>query len=555
MITVQDLIDQVLPKGTHAVAGATGLRRDVSWATRPRPSPPTFDHLSGGELVLLTPKVLQDLDERLTLEAAIRQLAGFKVSAVAFAGRIAAGARSAADAAGLPLLQLPADVELALLERATTDLISERRRDAQRRGHETGRRLMELAIAGEPLPALARTLAEMARRVVVIEARDGRLLTVDGGGNEPPPRDAIAALFERGRPAIAGWLRSAAASSPAEPPTTAVELDDDRRRVVAPIIGRDGLLGILSLLLPGNQESPEDALLASRGAAACAVVLARERAAAAARQELELNVLDEILDGALRSEVSLLQQATRLGYDLDAPHVAFVARLDPLSGSAAATPVRSQERRWSIFDETLTRSGPRLLWRLRHNQAEIVRPVRDGADPRDLATNLYDDLTRRLPEGSGVVVSMGVGRVHGGPLGIRRSHQEARQALTMGRRLHGPGRLTRFDDLGVYRLLFAAQDLPELRTFHDETLGALVDYDRAHGAELLRTLEAFFAARCGPKEAAAILGVHRNTVLYRLDRIRELTNLDLDDADVRLRLHLALCANVTLCGENDERSA
>lgn len=317
-----------------------------------------------------------------------------------------------------------------------------------------------------------------------------------------------------------------------------------------PIIGRDGLLGILSLLLPGNQESPEDALLASRGAAACAVVLARERAAAAARQELELNVLDEILDGALRSEVSLLQQATRLGHDLGAPHVAFVARLDPI---AAATPLpsRSHERRWSIFDEALARSGARLLWRLRHNHAEIVRPVPDGADLRELAANLFEELTRRLPAGSGVAVSMGVGRVRGSPSGIRQSHQEAKQALTMGRRLRGPGHLTRFDDLGVFRLLFAAQDLPELRAFHDETLGTLAAYDRAHGAELLRTLEAFFAARCGPKEAAAILGVHRNTVLYRLDRVRELTGLDLDDADVRLRLHLALYANLALYQDSE----
>ncbi|MER3436541.1 MAG: CdaR family transcriptional regulator, partial [Chloroflexota bacterium] len=112
-------------------------------------------------------------------------------------------------------------------------------------------------------------------------------------------------------------------------------------------------------------------------------------------------------------------------------------------------------------------------------------------------------------------------------------------------------RLTGFDDLGVYRLLFAAQDLPELRTFHDEALGPLIEYDRENGADLIRTLEAFFAARCGPKEAAALLGVHRNTVLYRLERIRELTRLDLDDADVRLRLHLALCAHAALFGQRE----
>ena len=40
--------------------------------------------------------------------------------------------------------------------------------------------------------------------------------------------------------------------------------------------------------------------------------------------------------------------------------------------------------------------------------------------------------------------------------------------------------------------------------------------------------------------------MHRNTVLYRLERVREITGLDLDDANVRLRLHLALCIHTAL---------
>lgn len=548
MITIQDIIDQALPDGTSVVAGQAHLGREVTWATRPRPIPPTFGHLKGGELVLLTTNVLQNLGERYTLEAAIRELVK-KVSAVAFAGRIVAAARTAADNAELPLLQLPTDADLGSLERSITDLISERRRDVQRRGHESGRRLMELAIAGETLESLAQTLAEIARKPVVIESRTGQLRTVEPGSSHVPPRDQLIQQIERGRPSIAAWLRTAVESSPAEPPTLSVEFDDKRRRLVSPIIGRDGLLGILSLLLNGEKESSEDAYLASRGAAASAIVIGREWAAAAAKQELELNVLDEVLDGALRSEVSLLKQATRLNHNLEAPHLAIVARLDPLNGAAARSGVRPHERRRSVFDETLTQGSARLLWRLRHNHAEIVRPVPDGTDPRDIATNLHDDLTRRLTDNAGVVVSMGVGRVRQGPTGIRESYREAKQALTMGRKLYGPGQLTRFEELGVYRLLYASQSMPELRAFHDEALGLLIDYDRTHGAELMKTLEAFFAARCGPKEAAALLGVHRNTVLYRLERIRDLTNFDLDDANVRLRLHLALCANTAIFTE------
>jgi purine catabolism regulator len=139
-----------------------------------------------------------------------------------------------------------------------------------------------------------------------------------------------------------------------------------------------------------------------------------------------------------------------------------------------------------------------------------------------------------------------MGTVRDGIAGIRRSHAEARQALLLGRRLHGPGQVTLFENLGVYRLIFAAEHLPELHDLYTRALGALLNYDRQNSADLVSTLDAFFAANGSPKEAAERLGVHRNTVLYRLDRIREITGYDLDDATVRLRLQLALHVHVAL---------
>ncbi|CAN5796218.1 PucR family transcriptional regulator [soil metagenome] len=546
MITVEDVIRIALPKETVVVAGGSNLSGEVSWATRPRPSAPAFDHLSGGELVLLTPQSLTSLDRRLTLEVAIRQLAGFGVAAIAFAGRAAPAARAAAEDAGIPLLQIPAEADLALLEREASHVIAERKRDVQRLGHDASRRLMELAIAGESLADLAGTLAEMAGQDVVIEGRDGRLLAMNSPTGQVPTSALIMPLLERGRSPLMTWLRTAPTASPAEPPTTVLNWDDRSRRVVAPIIGRDGLLGALSILLDGNTPAGSETSLASRGAAACAVVMAREHAAAVARQELELNVLDEILDGALRSEVSLIQQALLLGHDLDARYVAIVAKLDRGSGH----PTRHERfDSTAIFEEALERKASPVLWRFRNNHAEIIWPVDNGEEASSVADRIFGEIERRGRSTPGVSVSMGVGRVRSGPAGIRESHQEARQALTIGRRLQGPGKMTNFEGLGIYRLLFAARDLPELRSFHEEALSVLIDYDRHHSAELVKTLGAFFAARCGPKEAAAILGVHRNTVLYRLERIRDLSGLDIDDAEVRLRLHLAYCSHVALYGE------
>jgi purine catabolism regulator len=546
MITVRDIIEESLPEDTQVVAGEQGLSGEVTWATRPRPSPPAFGHLSGGELVLLTPKALTSLDERLTLDAAIRQLAGFGVSAVAFAGRPTAAARAASNLAGIPLIQLPPDADLALLEREAAHLVAVKRREAQHKGSETSRRLMELAIAGESLADLTTTLSENAQRDVFIVGRDGRLLAMTSPSGQVPSSSVMMPLLEAGRPLELEWVKTNPGGSMAEPSTTVLPWDGVQFRVVAPILGRDGYLGLLSLLIGSEEASSDERALASRGAAASAIVLAREQAAAVARQEIELNVLDEILDGALRSEISLIQQARRLGHALDQPHAALVARFDSTGGTQSRA---SLDATRTAVEAALSRLDVAVLWRIRHNNIELVWNPNQVEQGAEFPLVFQQELIRQSRNGAGGIVSLGAGAIHAGTSGIRQSHQEAKQALTMSRRLYGPGQVTRFEDLGIYRLLFAARELPELRSFHDDALTALIDYDRQHGAELLRTLGAFFAGRCGPKETAAILGVHRNTVLYRLERIRELTGFDLDDADVRLRLQLAYSAHIALFAE------
>ena len=112
MITVEDVIGLALPPGTTVAAGASGLGREVTWATRIRASPPAFGHLDGGELVLVPVTVLAELDERLQLEEAIARLSELGVAAVAVLGPIAKPAREAADAAHLPLLALPKGTDI-----------------------------------------------------------------------------------------------------------------------------------------------------------------------------------------------------------------------------------------------------------------------------------------------------------------------------------------------------------------------------------------------------------------------------------------------------------
>ncbi len=88
-------------------------------------------------------------------------------------------------------------------------------------------------------------------------------------------------------------------------------------------------------------------------------------------------------------------------------------------------------------------------------------------------------------------------------------------------------------------LLEALARSPALRPF-SELIEPLRAYDRVRGGNLLRTLEAFFAANGNASEAADRLFLHRNSLLYRLKRIQELIGADLNAPQVRLGLRLGL---------------
>ena len=153
------------------------------------------------------------------------------------------------------------------------------------------------------------------------------------------------------------------------------------------------------------------------------------------------------------------------------------------------------------------------------------------------AQSLREHLVWRLGATS---VSVGVGRWVPGLDGLRQSYREAIEALRLGQEVGGTGQTTFYSDLGLYRLLLSFQGHPELARFYQDTMGRLIVFDAKGDGEILRTLDAYFASNGSPTEAATRLHVHRNTLLYRLQRIRSIADIDLDDPEVRLALQIAL---------------
>jgi DNA-binding PucR family transcriptional regulator len=101
-----------------------------------------------------------------------------------------------------------------------------------------------------------------------------------------------------------------------------------------------------------------------------------------------------------------------------------------------------------------------------------------------------------------------------------------------------------FEETGSYRLLLTAisEDPSELQRFFDETVAPLIDYDEQYETELVRTLETFLDEDANVARTAERLFTHRHTIRYRLERVKELTGLDVGSTDGRERLGLGLKA-------------
>jgi purine catabolism regulator len=121
----------------------------------------------------------------------------------------------------------------------------------------------------------------------------------------------------------------------------------------------------------------------------------------------------------------------------------------------------------------------------------------------------------------------------------------------MARRLAAPNPLY-FGELHVYRLLFLLERHPELAAFRQEIIGTLVEYDRTQRSDLIETLTSYFAHKGNLSQTAEALFVHRNTLLYRMERIREISGLDLDNPETRLSIELALRAHRLLLAREDQ---
>ncbi len=308
------------------------------------------------------------------------------------------------------------------------------------------------------------------------------------------------------------------------------KLNGNLTRLVAPITVGGMARGYLSLIGETDKLDPLDSLVIEQGALVCAVEMSRTKAVREAEKRLKGDLLNALLQENL-SPLDAQLWAQNMGLDLSEAQVAM-----RFAWLGAASP--SRRRLETLVNGEVTRLNVKVIVNPMGPEivcfCQVPRGSRQPDCALELAQAVMDQGGREYPD---TIVLCGLGAPSQDIREWRTSFRQAGQALELSRRFREKKPLY-FPDLSIYRLLIQLENSPELIAFQEEMLGALLASEGAR--DLIHTLQVYFEHNGNLSQAAEALFVHRNTLIYRMERIAALTGANLDDPEVRLAMQLAL---------------
>jgi purine catabolism regulator len=538
-------------KAARLIGGGRGLDRRIEWV-RVMETPETGRRLRPGDLLLTTAYPIKD-DRKAQIElvatVAAAGGAGVVVKPERYIPDVPAEMAEEADRHSLPLFTIPQEVPWPDLMAPLLERIINAEHWRLKRSMDIHRRFTELVLDGKGINEICRTLSDLLGSAVSVEDTSFHLLAHAGGSGDPHRRETIArqgtpprVLFD---PQIQAMLREVQAHRRPTKVPAFPHLGMSRERIIAPIIAANQVLGTISVLdhPPDNEEIAFMAV--EQAAIVLALALTRDREVAEVEGRVRGELLEDLIHGTYGDENAAQRRARHLGYPAAGLHVLMVVDVDDFAGFVRSRQL-SEELIQALKRDYLRRISsvvrtvyPRALLGARSDSVMALLPVSGEADVNGRLQGLGAQAKEAIADWKpGFTVSIGFSPAVDSLDAVEPAYREVKAVLESLARFGRFSQVVTVTELGLTGLLAAVDD-DRLVDFVQRNLGKLAEHDRARGGALLDTLKAYLEEG-EQQRAAKRLQVHPNTLRYRLDRIREISAVDLDDPETRLNLSVAL---------------
>ncbi|OCA88129.1 transcriptional regulator [Bacillus sp. FJAT-27225] len=555
MLTVKDLFSIKAIDGLKIVAGEQGINREISLVNIIE-NPDAFDWLSPNELLLSTGYIFKDnidYQNRIIKELAEINCAGLIVKMRRYFERLPQNMIEQANKYGLPLIELPFEYTLSKVISIINEKASGRYDLLNRKTLDMHNLFFRITLEGGGIERIVSLLSETINNPIVLVDKDWRLLHYTEHKNNKIPLEYSLDLVKN-RPAFNQAFQDSI-------PITINDIKKSIKRIydlegievkcrVLPVAVSSQLFGYIVVWQTVNELTEFDYIILEQAS----TILALEGIKAKEIEEVKLRIredfFDDLLTGKITSSDTIKTLCDLHGLNANYMYSTIVINMDPLdyenNEDLIARKYHLENRAKRIVEliyEYCSFAHGEITAFYRNNRIIILLGQNANREPLTVneAKNYGSEILRILEKHIlKTAFQIGIGRQYRRIDSLHKSFSEATESIRLMQRLNHQNGVAHFEDHSVYHFLDSNIKDLQLEDFFMKRLGKLYEQDKTQGTDYISTLENYFANNINISETAKAMFLHRNTVIYRIDKIKEILNTDLKNSEELLQIQLAL---------------
>ncbi|SDJ53008.1 PucR family transcriptional regulator [Salimicrobium halophilum] len=509
-------------KHCEVVAGGEGLDRPLDYVTIME-VPDIVRWLKGKELLLTSLYPIKDDKE--AVDNLVRELHDKGTSALAikphrFIEEIPDVILDEANKYGFPILAIPEHISYLDILSPVMNVIFDERVVIQEDLELAYRLLDEIKNSKGGIRQLTETLAHLMKHEIRIESFVPYL-------NIPFDQDGLAPLNGNQKKELELIQR------PVRMTRWNEDTNEYQECLIAPVIIEGQMLGAITSIGIAADFLEVDLAILERANTILSLEFMRKKAAYELEQQYKSHFFKDLLFSKIQYEAAMLEKGKMYGFDVEKRYI--FTTVEFTNREKGITFISDIVNRLELICAHIDED---IIIGAVQNGLYLLYPSA-GKKPERIDADLQSILSEMQSAAAGDVY-IGVSRATKDIGEIRDGYEQAQQAVILGRNLYQSRHIIYYEELGFYRLLAEIDNINEIKKFYNESIGSLIEYDKTHDLELVHSLTTYFQNNESLSKTANELYVHINTMKYRLQRIKTITNLDVKNTEDKLNLHIGL---------------
>jgi len=542
-LTIKDALSMLTSTSIHVIAGESNLDRSIS-SVNIIEVPTVSAWMKGGELLFTSGFAFQgDMNSACEIISDLfnANVAALVIKPSKYLPEIPRQIIDCAESLGFPLLQIPEDMPYSIIMQPIAERIINTQLDSLRNIEYAHNRLMMALLEGKSVTSICVILSDLISRDVYLFDNQFQLITLSSSN-----RESSEEIINRISESLIISKDSVYECKAHHWASLYSELIKDELIYIPLDINRIRAM-FLIIRLNSTPLLDYDYITMENAGTVITHVLQQQQALLEKEWQLRGECLDDLIWRNYTDINAALSRAKFFGVDLTKDFCIFV--IDRTKSGLLISQSSSQDIEMN-FDETDRLRDPirramsfanyPILIQNKVNAIVILVELPDVLEHRDTITKICSLLTDTIKQNVSDHFIIGVSKMHTSIPEVKIAYKESITAVKCGYALKSKTNYVFFDDMGVFSFLYELQDSEAMRTFFDQKFAALINYDTEKDGDLINTLKTYFNCNCNIQKTSEALFLHKNSVIYRLNKIEQLTHSLLNDRESAFQLQLCL---------------